>query len=126
MHLVACQFDDLTRHTHAKSHQSRATKDHADVTCELIVANNGDQKVVKSRRSNHLYLSRLHNKERHVVLAAIYQHFTARDWTKHSVGCNPLDLLRGQPRKHERLGRGVYKRCRTSDLGQYPCSLNGL
>jgi hypothetical protein len=42
MHLVACQLDDLTRHADAKSHQSRATKDHADVTGELIFPNNGD------------------------------------------------------------------------------------
>jgi len=42
MHLVACQLYDFARLPDTKAHQRGTTEDHADVTRELIGADNGD------------------------------------------------------------------------------------
>src|SRR5262245_8995195 len=101
VHLVACQLDDFTRLAHAKAHQRRAIEDHADVAGESARLNNGNKEVAEARWPDDLYLANLHNKEGHVPLTALDQHFPARDWTNHTMGDNPRDLCCSQRRKQE-------------------------
>src|SRR5262245_61902473 len=119
MHLIACQLYDFARLPDTKAHQRRTIEDHADVTRELIRADDGDQEITETRGPDHLNLASPHDKEWHVGLAAFDQHVPARDWTNSSVGGNPRDLRGTQDRKQERRVRGACEKCRPWRPGQH-------
>ena len=77
VHLVACQLDDFAGLADAKTHQRRATEDHADVTSELFGVNGRNQDVAQARGPDDLYLAGLDDEERHVGLAAFDQDIAA-------------------------------------------------